>query len=80
MDDRVGDRLDVLAAYRQMAVIRAAEERAAELYRDGLIPGFVHLSTGQEAVPVGVCAALRPSDVITSTHRGHGHVLAKVST
>jgi 2-oxoisovalerate dehydrogenase E1 component len=71
------DALDVAGAYRSMATIRAAEERTAELYRDGLIPGFVHLSNGQEAVPVGVCATLRADDVITSTHRGHGHVLAK---
>ena len=68
---------DLVDAYRAMALIRVAEERTAELYRDGLIPGFVHLSNGQEAVPVGVCAALRDDDVITSTHRGHGHVLAK---
>jgi 2-oxoisovalerate dehydrogenase E1 component len=60
-----------------MLRIRFFEERAAELYGDGVIRGFVHLSVGQEAVPVGVTAALRPDDVITSTHRGHGHVLSK---
>lgn len=68
---------DLAYLHRQMLRIRFFEERAAELYRDGVIRGFVHLSVGQEAVPVGVSAALRPDDVITSTHRGHGHVLAK---
>ncbi|WP_214105859.1 alpha-ketoacid dehydrogenase subunit alpha/beta [Acrocarpospora catenulata] len=60
-----------------MVRIRLFEDHAARLYRDGLIPGFVHLSTGQEAVAVGVCHALEPGDVITSTHRGHGHAIAK---
>jgi 2-oxoisovalerate dehydrogenase E1 component len=68
---------ELLEHYEQMLLIRRFEERAAELYAAGQIPGFVHLSTGQEAGPVGVCAALQPDDVITSTHRGHGHVLAK---
>lgn len=63
--------------YRQMARIRMFEERAAELYRAGELPGFLHSSVGQEAVAVGVCAHLTPGDVITSTHRGHGHVIAK---
>jgi TPP-dependent pyruvate/acetoin dehydrogenase alpha subunit len=60
-----------------MALIRAFESRVAQLYRDGEIPGFVHTSLGQEAVAAGVCAALRVDDVLTTTHRGHGHVLAK---
>jgi TPP-dependent pyruvate/acetoin dehydrogenase alpha subunit len=60
-----------------MALIRAFETRVAELYRDGEIPGFVHVSLGQEAVAAGACAALRPDDYLTTTHRGHGHVLAK---
>lgn len=60
-----------------MLVIRRFEERVAELYRDGLVPGFVHLSIGQEAAAVGACWPLGPADVITSTHRGHGHCLAK---
>jgi 2-oxoisovalerate dehydrogenase E1 component len=63
--------------YRGMLRIRLFEDRAAVLYKDGGIPGFVHLSVGQEAVPVGTCYALGPGDVITSTHRGHGHILAK---
>jgi 2-oxoisovalerate dehydrogenase E1 component len=63
--------------HRRMLVIRGFEERVAALYRDGEIPGFVHLSTGQEASAVGACWPLGPTDVITSTHRGHGHCLAK---
>jgi TPP-dependent pyruvate/acetoin dehydrogenase alpha subunit len=60
-----------------MALIRAFETRVAELYRDGEIPGFVHTSLGQEAVAAGVCGALARDDYLTTTHRGHGHVLAK---
>ena len=63
--------------FATMALIRAFETRVAELYRDGEIPGFVHLSLGQEAVAAGVGAALQPDDYLTTTHRGHGHVLAK---
>lgn len=63
--------------HRRMLVIRGFEERVAALYRDGEVPGFVHLSIGQEAAAVGACWPLRPDDVITSTHRGHGHCLAK---
>jgi 2-oxoisovalerate dehydrogenase E1 component len=68
---------DLLEMQRRMLLIRGFEERVAELYRDGLVPGFVHLSIGQEAAAVGACWPLRPDDVITSTHRGHGHCLAK---
>ena len=60
-----------------MLLIRGFEQRVAALYRDGEVPGFVHLSIGQEATAVGACWPLRPADVITSTHRGHGHCLAK---
>lgn len=60
-----------------MLRIRRFEERVSTLYRDGAVPGFVHVSIGQEASAVGVCAALRRHDSITSTHRGHGHCLAK---
>jgi acetoin:2,6-dichlorophenolindophenol oxidoreductase subunit alpha len=63
--------------YVQLSLVRAFETRVAELYRDGEIPGFVHTSLGQEAVAVGVCSALRDDDYIATTHRGHGHVLAK---
>ncbi len=68
---------ELLEMYRRMLVIRGFEERVSALYRDGEVPGFVHLSTGQEAAAVGACWPLRSSDVITSTHRGHGHCLAK---
>lgn len=63
--------------YREVCAIRAFEQLASDLYRDREIPGFVHVSLGQEATAVGACAALRRSDMITSTHRGHGHCLAK---
>ncbi len=63
--------------HRRMLLIRGFEQRVAALYRQGEIPGFVHLSVGQEAAAVGACWPLRQSDVITSTHRGHGHCLAK---
>ena len=69
--------VDLIAMHRRMLVIRGFEERVAALYRDGEVPGFVHLSIGQEASAVGACWPLLPSDVITSTHRGHGHCLAK---
>ena len=68
---------DLVEMQRQMLLIRGFEERVAALYRDGLVPGFVHLSIGQEASAVGACWSLRREDVITSTHRGHGHCLAK---
>jgi acetoin:2,6-dichlorophenolindophenol oxidoreductase subunit alpha len=63
--------------YRLMATIRAFEEKANELYTGAIMPGLAHLSIGQEATEVGVCLALRKDDYITSTHRGHGHCLAK---
>jgi acetoin:2,6-dichlorophenolindophenol oxidoreductase subunit alpha len=66
-----------LDEYTAMVLIRGFEERAMALYREGRMPGLVHAYSGQEAVAVGVCAALRPVDTITSTHRGHGHCLAK---
>src|SRR5688572_24349556 len=63
--------------YRTVRLIRRFEEKAIELVRTGHIAGGIHPYIGQEAIAAGVCAALRPDDVITSTHRGHGHVLAK---
>src|ERR1700689_1042048 len=69
--------VDLLEMQRRMLLIRGFEERVAALYRDGEVPGFVHLSTGQEATAVGACWPLGAVDVITSTHRGHGHCLAK---
>jgi TPP-dependent pyruvate/acetoin dehydrogenase alpha subunit len=66
-----------LHMYRQMARIREFEETVNELYVSASMPGLAHLYSGQEAVAVGVCEALQPDDYITSTHRGHGHCLAK---
>jgi pyruvate dehydrogenase E1 component alpha subunit len=69
-----------LHMYRQMAKIRAFEEQVNELYKGAKMPGLAHLYVGQEGVAVGVCEALRKDDFITSTHRGHGHCLAKGAT
>ena len=63
--------------YRVMVRIRTFEERAYKDFTGGRIPGILHLYTGEEAVATGACANLRPDDYITSTHRGHGHVIAK---
>ncbi len=63
--------------YRLMQSIRLFEEQVNELYTRALMPGLAHLYVGEEAVAVGVCEALRNDDYITSTHRGHGHCLAK---
>jgi TPP-dependent pyruvate/acetoin dehydrogenase alpha subunit len=64
-------------AYRQMVSIRLFEEQVNEVYTRALMPGLAHLYSGEEAVAVGICEALRIDDYITSTHRGHGHCLAK---
>ena len=69
-----------LHMYRQMAKIRAFEEQVNELYKGAKMPGLAHLYVGEEGVAVGVCEALRKDDFITSTHRGHGHCLAKGAT
>ena len=66
-----------LRCYEQMAQIRAFEEQVNDLYKTARMPGLAHLYSGEEAIAVGVCAALRRDDYITSTHRGHGHCLAK---
>jgi pyruvate dehydrogenase E1 component alpha subunit len=63
--------------YYRMKLIRRFEEAAEEMYKRGNLPGFIHFYIGQEASAVGVCTALRPDDYITSTHRGHGHLIAK---
>jgi pyruvate dehydrogenase E1 component alpha subunit len=63
--------------YRRMTLIRLFEEQVNDLYRSAKMPGLAHLYIGEEAVAVGVCSALRRDDWITSTHRGHGHCLAK---
>jgi len=63
--------------YRKMLEIRFFEEKVFELYAQNLVPGTVHLYAGEEAVAVGVCSSLRKDDYVTSTHRGHGHCIAK---
>ncbi len=67
----------ILDLYTRMLRIRRFEEMVGKLFAQGQLPGFVHLYIGEEAVGAGVCAALRDDDYITSTHRGHGHVIAK---
>lgn len=73
--DRSG--ADAASLYRTVRTIRRFEETVEELTAANEIPGTVHLYIGEEAVAAGVCAALRREDLITSTHRGHGHVIAK---
>jgi pyruvate dehydrogenase E1 component alpha subunit len=63
--------------FREMLLIRRFEEKVEERFRAGELPGFLHVAIGQEAVAVGVCRALADGDVIASTHRAHGHTLAK---
>ena len=70
-------REQLLHAYERMKTIREFEDRLHEEIPKGLIPGFTHLYSGQEAIAVGVCENLNDSDAITSTHRGHGHCIAK---
>ena len=71
------DPKQLLALYRQMQTIRQCEEELARCHQRGLIHGACHTYVGEEAIAVGVCAHLRPDDVVFSTHRGHGHALAK---
>src|SRR5208282_1480232 len=68
---------EAVALLKTMQLIRAFEEQVRRLFAGGLIPGLVHLCSGQEAVAAGVCGVLRRSDTIASNHRGHGHCLAK---
>ena len=67
----------LIALYKTMQTIRLFEERIVDLYARGEVPGLAHLYIGEEAVAAGVCAVLTDEDYITSTHRGHGHVIAK---
>lgn len=67
----------LLFLYQTMVTIRNFETLAGDMFVAGKIPGFIHLSIGQEASSVGVCSALQPDDFIATTHRGHGHVIAK---
>lgn len=70
-DDKLRDML------KTMLTIRYFEQEAQNQFAMGVIPGFVHLYIGEEAVATGACAALNEDDYITSTHRGHGHIIAK---
>jgi TPP-dependent pyruvate/acetoin dehydrogenase alpha subunit len=67
----------VTSLYRTMAEIREFELKGYEIFRSGKMPGFIHLYVGEEAVAAGVCSNLHKDDYVTSTHRGHGHALAK---
>ena len=71
------DRDMLLSMYERMMQIRTFEELAGKNFAAGLVPGFVHLYAGEEAVAVGICSQLTDNDYITSTHRGHGHCIAK---
>jgi len=68
---------ELIKMYTAMVKIRRVEERLMEVFATGVIPGFIHVSIGQEGVAVGVCSALRKDDYITNTHRGHGQAIAK---
>src|SRR5690348_13971401 len=70
----------LLDMYRLMRLIRVFEEQVIALFQEGELPGFLHVAIGQEAIAVGVSAALDPDDYIGSTHRAHGHVLARGSS
>lgn len=67
----------LLEWYRQMCSIRAFEREILSLNKAGLIPGTAHLYIGMEAIAVGACAAMKGDDFLTSTHRGHGHAIAR---
>lgn len=71
------DKRKLVEMYRRMLLIRRFEEKSSELWSQGLLPGLVHLYIGEEAVAVGACSNLRKDDYIVSTHRGHGHLIAK---
>lgn len=68
---------DMIGFYAKMLKIRMVEQKLADTFTRGEIPGFIHVCIGQEAAPVGICAHLMDSDYISSTHRGHGHAIAK---
>jgi pyruvate dehydrogenase E1 component alpha subunit len=71
------DNEKLLAMYKNMVTIRLFENQVSDLFAAGKLPGFIHLYIGEEAVATGVCANLKEQDYITSTHRGHGHLIAK---
>ena len=68
---------ELVELYRQMLIIRRTEEQLARAHQQGLVHGACHTYVGEEAIAVGVCAHLRTDDAVFSTHRGHGHALAK---
>lgn len=68
---------ELLKLYRTIRMIRAVENSLTRLFADGEVPGFIHLSVGQEAIAAGVCSVLQDGDTLGTTHRGHGHVLAR---
>jgi pyruvate dehydrogenase E1 component alpha subunit len=74
--EKIDTRL-ALELYRKMLELREFELKVQELYRSGALPGFVHLYVGEEAVASGICTHLEKTDLVYSTHRGHGHALAK---
>ena len=71
------DEATLLSLYREMVIIRRTEEQLAKSHQQGLIHGACHTYVGEEAIATGVCAHLGPDDAVFSTHRGHGHALAK---
>jgi TPP-dependent pyruvate/acetoin dehydrogenase alpha subunit len=77
MSDMKTNTEDYLRMYRQMVRIRSFEDQANQLYLSAKMPGLTHMYSGEEAVAVGICEALKVTDKITSTHRGHGHCVAK---
>ena len=77
MTDMKTNTEDYLRMYSQMVRIRNFEDQANQLYLSAKMPGLTHMYSGQEAVAVGICEALKVTDKITSTHRGHGHCVAK---
>ena len=68
---------EIIEAYKTMLTIRRFEEYVVDMFARGQVPGFTHAYIGEEAIATGVCAVLREDDYITSTHRGHGHVIAR---
>lgn len=75
--EKAANREKILELYRSMAVIRRAEETLSETFAAGEVPGFIHVSIGQEATPAGLSSVLGPRDTVASNHRGHGHAIAK---
>ncbi len=77
MTQKTDEQAEYKRMYDQMMRIRAFEDNANKLYLSGKMPGLTHMYSGQEGVAVGICEALKKTDYITSTHRGHGHCVAK---